>query len=351
MNVLHVAQSFDLCGRSRMIHELCAGLAPHGIHGQVAVLGGSVGYRPPDLECVARGRGEGFSPVAVLWLAGIIRRQRAQILHTHGRGAAVYGALAASLARPRKWIHTVHRADGDRISSRPAVRRFVTGRMTRIVAVSNAARREFEQQHAGASEKAQVISNGIHVERFQGNKESSFSGVTVGAVANLSPDKDHETLLRGFAEFLKRCSGARLVVVGDGPCAGDVRSMAQRLGISGAVEFTGFRTDVPALLRTFDVFAHAAHTEGLGLAILEAMAARVPVVASDVGGIPEIVRNAINGRLFPAGNAGALCQALAEAVDQPDATAAMAEQGFHDVVDRFSVESMCAAYERLYRSP
>ena len=333
-----------------MIHDLCTGLAGHGIHGKVAVLSRSIGFRSLDVECVALGRGEGFSPGAALRLAGMMRRQSTQILHTHGRGAAVYGALAALLARPRGWIHTVHRADGDRISRRSVVRNFAIGRMSRIVAVSDAAAKAFERQHAGASEKMQVISNGIRVEQFAGRKESSSSAIVVGAVANLSPDKDHETLLRGFAGFLKRFPGARLVMVGDGPCAGEVRGLAQRLGVGGAVEFMGFRTDVPALMRTFNVFAHAARTEGLGLAILEALAARVPVVASDVGGIPEIVRNGINGRLFPAGDAVALCNAMTEVLDQPDATAAMTEQGFRDVGARFSVESMCAAYERLYRS-
>lgn len=262
----------------------------------------------------------------------------------------MHAALAGLMVPGKLWIHTVHRSDGDLISAKPWIRALVMRRANGVTAVSDAARSEFARaNHWNGS--IQVIHNGIAVEKFSGRRvASSRSGPLLGAVMNLSPDKDFDTLLRGFARFRGEQASARLLVIGDGPAAGQVRALAGSLGLGEAVEFAGFRTDVPAVLRTLDVLVHAARTEGLGLAILEAMAARVPVVASDVGGISEIVRDGVNGRLFPAGDAAALCRAVASALAQPDATAAMVERGFRDVAERFSVEGMCAAYARLYCS-
>lgn len=332
-----------------MIHDLCTGLADQGFEFSIAVLGnGAPGYLQADAPCISLGRKDGVSLLTVLRLARLIRQGRFNILHSHGRGGAVYAALACCLA-PRRWIHTVHRSDGDRISGRRWIRAHVVGRMDKVVAVSGPAGRAFEEGHDCPHGRTEVIHNGIRLARFEKNASAYNSGdVVLGSITNLSRDKDFDTLLRGFAGILRVLPNARLVIVGDGPVRGDVERLAAELGVAERVELAGYRSDVPELLTTFNVLVHSTRTEGLGLAILEAMAARVPVVASAVGGIPEIVRDGVTGMLFPAGDVEGLRDAVLAALNDPIRSAARVEAAQQDVRRRFTVERMCEEYRRLY---
>jgi glycosyltransferase involved in cell wall biosynthesis len=221
--------------------------------------------------------------------------------------------------------------------------------MDKVVAVSESARKAFEESHDCPNGRTEVIYNGIRLARFEKRTKTGDSGdVVLGSITNLSRDKDFDTLLRGFAGILRVLPNARLVIVGDGPVRGDVEQLAAELGVAERVELTGYRSDVPELLPTFNVLVHSTHTEGLGLAILEAMAARVPVVASAVGGIPEIVRDGVTGTLFPAGDVEGLRDAVLAALNDPIRSAAMVEAAQQDVRRRFTVEQMCEEYRRLY---
>jgi glycosyltransferase involved in cell wall biosynthesis len=195
-----------------------------------------------------------------------------------------------------------------------------------------------------------VIHNGIRLSEFGGRRDCRSGGALLGAIMNLSPDKDFDTLLRGLAPVFRERPDVRLAVIGEGPSRRDVERQIAALGLSSHVELLGFRRDVPELLRTFDLLVHSTRTEGLGLVILEAMASGVPVVASAVGGIPEIVCDGVTGRLFPGGDVKALRAAVLSALTDEKGTAAMADAALADVRRRFSVESMCDAYCRLYEN-
>jgi glycosyltransferase involved in cell wall biosynthesis len=171
----------------------------------------------------------------------------------------------------------------------------------------------------------------------------------LGTVANLSRDKDPVTLLRGFAEIRKTLPGARLVIAGDGPEAGAARAEAERLGVAPDVEFLGFRGDVPRVLAALDVFVLSTRTEGMGIAILEAMAAGVPVVASAVGGVPEVVEDGVTGRLFAAGEAAALRDAVVEILNDRALREGLVGRALVRVRERFSMDRMVEEYGRLYR--
>jgi glycosyltransferase involved in cell wall biosynthesis len=133
---------------------------------------------------------------------------------------------------------------------------------------------------------------------------------TVVSVGNLRPEKGHKVLLKAFEKVVKELPVARLVLVGEGPLRGELEDVVTDLGLVGNVEFAGARPEVWSSLAAADVFALASFSEPLGLAVLEAMAAGLPVVATSVGGVPELVTTNVTGKLVPSGDEGALSAAL-----------------------------------------
>ena len=140
-----------------------------------------------------------------------------------------------------------------------------------------------------------------------------------------------------------------LLLVGDGPLRGDLKSFVDRLGISGRVRFLGVRSDVAEMLRAVDLFALTSVSEAASLTLLEAMASRLPVVVTAVGGNPEIVRDGVEGLLVPRGDAAAAAAALLRLLDDPAAAAAMGEAGRARVEERYQLSRTIDAYWRLYQ--
>ena len=366
MNVLHVVQSFDLSGRSRVIHDLGVGLRSRGIESTVACLAASAGWRPKGLPCVCFGRRQGRDPVLALRLARHVLRCGISVVHTHGKAGLIYGSPAAFLTG-RPLVHTVHRADGDLVSSRPWFRRFALGRVRTAVAVSDAARHRFVADNGFPESRIVTIHNGIDVLRFaregrgsgQGwgcdedrdkDRDEDLQTPTLGSVANLNGDKDIESLLRAFAGIRAAVPGARLLIAGDGPGRGEIERFAAKEGLDAGVDFLGFTTDIPGFLHGLDLFVLSSRTEGLGIAILEAMAAGVPVVASATGGIPEIVEDRVTGRLFEPGDPSSLRDVIVEVVQDSGTRRRTVRNAGKMVMDRFSVERLCDEYFEVYRS-
>lgn len=348
MNVLHIVRTFDLSGRSRMIFQLAEGLRGRGVVSTVAVLSNSAGFAPSGLEIVPLGGGEGFDPSLAGRVAALARRKDCDVLHSHGRGAALHAALAAGWRRRRPLVHTVHRSDGDPLPGGALVRRWLMARTDCVAAVSDAARLAFIEANGFPAARTMTIYNGVEPAAFSPRAADAASATVIGAVANLSPDKDTATLLQAFRLLLRKRPQAELWIVGDGPAGEAARTLCTTLGLTAQVKFLGFRNDVPRLLSNFNVLAHSTRTEGMGIAILEAMAAGVPVAASRVGGIPEIVEDGITGRLVPPGDDRALAAAIEELLDDAQRAAEMARRAALRVEERFTVARMCEAYASLY---
>src|SRR5262249_18513032 len=159
-------------------------------------------------------------------------------------------------------------------------------------------------------------------------------------------EKNHALLLRAAAPLLAH--DRRLVIVGDGPMRDDVRKLVDALPTRDFVHLTGGRRDVPALLAAADAWGLSSDTEGLPIALVEAWAAGLPVIATAVGGIPDTVEPEVTGILVPKGDEAALAAAIARAFDPGDALRAMAERGREHVVTTYSAEEMARAYSALY---
>ncbi|GAB4229282.1 MAG: glycosyltransferase family 4 protein [Acidobacteriota bacterium] len=180
---------------------------------------------------------------------------------------------------------------------------------------------------------------------FQLPKEK---GPIIGIVAHLSEEKGHRDLLRAAARLRREGAQFLLVVVGEGPLRGQLEAEATSLQLRRHVLFTGFRSDCEALLKQMDIFCLPSLSEGLSSAIMAAMAARLPVVATAVGGIPELVVDGQTGRLVPAGHVEELARALGEVLADPERARAMGAAGRRRVERYFSLEAKLDATEAAY---
>jgi glycosyltransferase involved in cell wall biosynthesis len=194
-----------------------------------------------------------------------------------------------------------------------------------------------------------IIPNGIDVERFARESKARKKGkASTGAtilicVANLADGKGHEVLLHAVSLL----PATELLLVGEGPKRSDLQRLTQELGIAERVRFLGRRNDVPELLATADIYVQPSYWEGFGIATLEAMAAGLPVVASDVPGLRDVVGDA--GLLAPAGSAVDLANCIAQLLSDPDLqsrVALLAQQRSK----QFSIETTASAYLQLYKS-
>lgn len=199
-----------------------------------------------------------------------------------------------------------------------------------------------------------VIYNGIDVKTFDANKIPARRFLKgeckniVGIVARLVPPKDLETLLDAFKRVLEFLPSAQLWLIGDGPLRGKLEARASQLGVNGSVVFLGVRNDIPALLSQCDIGVLSSCYEGLPNAILEYMAAGLPVIATRVGGIPDVVLDGETGLIVPPGDSGALSGALLSLLKDPLTAQGMGMAGRKRVEHYFTVERMVQENENLY---
>jgi glycosyltransferase involved in cell wall biosynthesis len=216
----------------------------------------------------------------------------------------------------------------------------------RVVANSEAAAACLRDEGVPAR-KIRTIANGIDLQLFAPAPQRERRRA-ITTVANLRNGKGHDVLLRAFARVRAQVPDATLQLVGDGVLRPKLEALAAALGLAPAVTFLGHRHDVPEILATSDIFAFPSFMEASPNGVIEAMAARLPVVATHVGGIPEIVEHGRNGLLVPAGDDEALAAALIETIERPAQAAALGEAARQTVAGRYSFERMVHEFEALY---
>jgi glycosyltransferase involved in cell wall biosynthesis len=208
-------------------------------------------------------------------------------------------------------------------------------------------------------ERIRVIYSGIEMQRFSlpaQVREEVRRAYQIGegekvviTVAALEERKGHRSLLQAAALLKENGCRLRYLLCGEGSLQLALEKEVRALGLGSGITFVGFCRDVPRLLAAGDIFVHPPLWEGLGVVVLEAMAAGLPVVASRVGGIPEVVEDQVTGLLFPAGEGPALAAAVLALIKDPGRARAMGEWGRRRVQERFSMEAMARANETFYR--
>jgi glycosyltransferase involved in cell wall biosynthesis len=295
-------------------------------------------------------------------LGWLLRRTEFDLVHAHLPPAELYVRLAL-LGINRKTVPLlITKHNDERFCDAPGkevLGRWVARRADRLITISDAVKRYMCGPGLGVEErKLHTIHYGIdaarfdHLPRAQAASLRSHWGIAdnelaIGFVGRLVLQKDIGTLIRGFALFAARFFHAKLVIVGSGPRAEEVRHSAAELGISDRVVWAGFRYDIATVMSAFDIFALTSIYEGLGLVLLEAMASALPVVATRAGAIPEVVADGETGVLVAPGRPNELAAAFHDLSDNRR-RAQFGAAGRARVMREFTLEKMYRETDALY---
>lgn len=282
-----------------------------------------------------------------MWrLARLFQLWRADVVHTHNAKPLYYGAPAARAAGADAVVHTRHGQHFGEGSRQRAAFRMLTRLADLVVCVSKDSERLSSKQGIPRHKLCTVL-NGIDRDRFAYCGPAAHGPVVM--VGRLSPEKDPFTLVRAAAIAKEMDPGFRLEIAGNGPCMEELQGLATQLGVGEeTVKFLGEVSDVPELLSRANVFVLPSLTEGVSLTLLEAMARGLPVIATRVGGNPEVVVDGETGLLVQAGDARGMAEAMLRLQAKPEMCRNMGEAAHNRVIARFDARRMVAEYEQLY---
>ncbi len=295
-----------------------------------------------------------------------LKKGKVEILMTYHFGSDVWGVVFGRLAGVPVIISNRRDMGFWRSELHSSVYRFINHFVNRIVVVAEAVKRMVHTKERVPQDKILVIYNGVEVDQVtssgtrgtgHGSREI-YSRHDLGIheaelvimhVANIKPIKGHEYLLKAFALVLEEAPYARLVLIGEDEMKGKMQSLAKHLNIEEKVLFLGKRSDVRELLQFADITVLPSLSEGMSNSILEYMAASKPVIATNVGGNPELIQEGINGLLVEKENVEPLKIALLDLINHPERRRLMGHNSLRIARDRFSMDSMILHYESLFR--
>jgi glycosyltransferase involved in cell wall biosynthesis len=366
MNITHFVENLNRGGLERVVIDLIKTQQAQGHHCQVICLfepgslaGELVAIDVPVENC---GKRQGFDLRAIARARAALRKHATEVLHTHNAMAHYYGVFASLGLALKCRVNTRHSMGGQgrRLRRDWLYRRSLM--VTDVVAsVCEAASDDAVLQGLVPARKATAVPNGIPVARFEMVSVQAHRALAealdvpvqtriVGTVGRLHPAKDHVTLIRAFRRVLESHPESVLVVVGNGQLRAELEQCARAEGVSERVRLLGDRNDVNELLRGFDLFVMSSLTEGYSVALIEACAVGLPIIATAVGGNTEIVRDGINGSIVEAGDPVLLATAINDLLADTSRAMAMGRAGRDWVLHHGTVEAMASRYEAIYRT-
>ncbi len=306
-----------------------------------------------------------FDFLAFLELIRLIKNQKFTIVHTHNSKAGFLGRVAAKFCGVPIVIHTIHgfsfHEDENFLRRKLFIflEKFAAKFSDKLIAVSTPLMDWGLNLNIGSKQAYCVIPDGIEMEKFRNisntmelKKEFGISDneLVVGVVAKLWQGKGHDTILEAAPEVIKSVPNVKFIFVGEGPLRERLKELVSKKGLNDKIIFAGFRADVAGVTSIFDVSVLVSHFEGLGRVILEAFILGKPVVATKVGGIPEIVKDGENGFLIPPKNSASFAVALTKLLKCKELRLRMGENGRKMMVDnRFSAGKMVEDIDRVYK--
>lgn len=363
--ILHLISSSGLLGAEHVLLELAVHSKSQGLNVTIGVFENS---QNPNLELANCAEKFGFEvqifpcngrfdKKTVQMIKDYMNNAGVQILHSHNYKSNFYARRALSNSNVR-WVVTNHgRRFGPKLLLYNLLDAFIVRRADKIIAVSEEIAKKMKL--AGiAKGKICLIENGVNLEMFTTNSSSQAikeslgikkEVLVVGAVGSLTREKGHLYLLTAVTKVAQRLPEVIFLFVGDGRERSNLERMVFKLGIEDKVIFAGMRKDIPEILSILDVFVLPSLNEGLPIALLEAQAAKVPVVATRVGAIPDVVKDGVTGILIPPEDPEAIAKSIVRVLSDRKSACNMAQRGFERVRDNFSAEKMADKYLSLYQ--
>ncbi|MCP9439875.1 MAG: glycosyltransferase family 4 protein, partial [Nitrospira sp.] len=293
----------------------------------------------------------------------LIRSLAPDIAHAHMPPAELYTRLALLVTRPRPAMLITKHNDEPfyRGIGHRQVGRWSSAHAEHIIAISDAVRSYTCQYLCIPASRVTTVHYGIDPTPYEVEDEQERvqiraawrippNALVIGTVARFVPQKALHVLLKAYARYRSLSQqSSHLVLVGQGPLEDELQSLAQHLGLENKVVLAGFREDISSVMKAFDIFALTSTYEGFGLVLLEAMAAKRPVVASRVSAIPEIVQHEITGLLCPSGDHQAFAEALLR-LEEPSLRVRLGTAGYERVTTRFTIARMIDSTLRIYET-
>ena len=269
------------------------------------------------------------------------------VVHTADLYANIFGLPAAAMAGVPVRIGNRREITIGKSAGQLALQRAAYGCAHVVVANSQAAAARLARERVPMP-RVRVVPNGIALDAYA-PRRSDGPIRRIVTVANLRPEKGHDALIAAMPAVLRRRPELEFVFAGDGPCRGRLEALARTTGVADRVRFVGHAEDVAGLLASSDLFVLPSRSEAFPNSVLEAMAAGLPVVATRVGGITELVEHQRTGVLVPPDDERALSFALLDLVQWPAHAARLGEAARSTVASRYSYDQMVSAFERIYR--
>lgn len=362
MNVLHVISALPVGG---VENQLCLVLKRYDRTRVTPIVcslsdKGEVGreIEAAGIDVISLNKlGHGFDWTIVKDLMRLIRQRNVQVVRTHQYHANLYGRIAAWLRRVPCIVPSVHNVyTRDRKVHRRALNQLLGRLSDRVVAVSETVKKDIIKYDNLPEEKVIVIYNGIDRQRFlniDANRVRSELGISseafvMGTVGRLTPQKGHKYLLDAISRAVKTFPHVVLLLVGGGPAKEDLMRYAEDLGITERVIFTDFRKDVPRMLAAMDAFVFPSLWEGLPNALIEAMAAGKPIIASDILSNVEVLESGKYGILVPAGDSVAIEAAMGTLLQNMEAAETLGNAARERALTCFDIDSTMDRYTNLF---
>lgn len=299
--------------------------------------------------------------IALIKLYRLFGRIRPDIVHCHTSKAGLIGCLAAKLAGVKVIVYSPHGhlfAEGARIPGVSGnilrlklfyyLRKLASSCATKIIALNHADKDEQVNLKLAPADKYEVIYNAVQLPNGIAQPTTPSGYPTIATIGRLVPEKGQSYLLEAVKLTKTKYPDVSLLVIGDGPLRNNLETQAEKSGIKNNVKFLGVRDDLYAILSGIDIFVLPSLYEAFGIALLEAMAAKKPAIASRVNGIPEVVVDGKTGLLVPPANPSALAEAIIKLTGNKAMAQQMGVAGYGRVKDLFTMEKMIAKVDNLY---
>ncbi len=362
VGVMYVIWALEVGGAERIVLSLAKGLDRSRYRPMVVCIHRR-GRLADELEAagvpvVSLDKRSGLDLSVVPKLVRLMRRERVAVVHTHLWTANLWGRLAAWLAGVPVIIATEHNVDVWKRRVHVWCDRLLCRRSHSVVCVSERVRLFYQQRLPGVDGKLVKIYNGIDAARYRNGTRSlrppadgEWAGrfPVIVAIGRLVPAKGYAYLIEAAAQLRARYPSLQVLVIGEGPLALQLARQIQAAGLGDTVHLTGLRQDIPFILHQAHLLVLPSLREGLPMVALEAMAAGLPVVATDVGGNREAIADGQTGLLVPPEDPEALAEAIQALLDDHAFYARASAQGQQRVLQRFSVERMVAENDALYQ--
>ncbi len=363
IRIMHVLPSLEIGGMETALITLINGMDTDLFENQIFCFDfknyqNSIQHRLHDenIPIYIFEKGDGVDYWLPVKIARIMRKQRIDIVHTRNFAALLYGAIAAKLAGVPGVIADIRGRipvdEGQKCKR-------LSFLVSKFVGVSEDIKKMLAIDFKIKESKIQTIYNGVQISSNGQNSNLASlraqlglasNDFVIGTIGRLEPVKDYASLIRMSAPVLIKYRHAKLMIVGDGSQRAELEKLTQELGISSQTIFTGYQKEVSNYLQLINLFALTSISEGISNVLLEAMANSIPVIATEVGGNPEVVRHNQTGLVIPRSNLNQITEKIELLINNPELTKNLGLNGRKRVEEKFTIPKMVSEYQSLYRN-